>query len=555
MGASTLHTIGITMNKLLVLALLAAALNLAYGHLDMLCSSTDPAKAGEIDFYFGTYHNYQSNTPPGTVTISQPGVAGGAKLSGTFANKYKAGKSGKYMIDDVPSVKANLLEAGALKSDKAMVDCYVVNAASAAKKPPSKGQWIVPQPHNLKKGDLLCQPSGAWTYVKMWSKLSIKGAKSGDWMLEVHGTDQVYDPGQKACSLSKSNPKWIGGMTVADGTPPCPGTPPVGSDIDAASVASCANLIGGAMCSGFKCAAKLGKNAKLSGHIKCNKGKWDVTAKCVGESKCAMEAMTAISTVKSTVAQCQSVIDGMSNGAHCPNEMSKVVADAKTAASTAATNAGNTATQLASASKTPVQFNAIPLNTIDPKNCAGLFSKLKANSNYNAAKSALDTAKTAKTNADAAKVAADKAVTDAIAAQKKAILKCKCNAKEKALEAYEKCTQNSKAQKAQWRKSYHLQCVEQGDVSIGTNHKASGTCTIPAVPTNTKKKMAFNVSEKECMAAKKMLFEDEQMDEQFEASIADEEDEALVEIEDQQAPKMPGWHQMEDGTMMRDSDM
>merc|ERR1712054_433843 len=106
--------------------------------------------------------------------------------------------------------------------------------------------------------------------------------------------------------------------------------------------------------------------------------------------------------------------------------------------------------------------------------------------------------------------------------------------------AYDKCTQNDKAQKAQWRKSYHLQCVEQGDVSIGTNHKASGTCTIPAVPTNTKKK----------------IFEDEEMDEEFEASIADDEvAESLVEIEDQETPKMPGWHQMEDGTMMRDSDM
>merc|ERR1711988_873340 len=490
----------------------------------------------------------------GTVIISQPNVAGGAKVSGTFSSHFKP-KNGKISYGTPDQMKADLLSSGALTSKEAVVDCYVVNKQSAAMKAPPSGQWIVPNPKNSKT-DMDCA-GGAYQMIRGWAKVIVKGAKSGDWKLEVSGTDQVYNPGADQCSLSKNNPKWIGGMTVADGSPSCKGTPPVGSDIEASSVAGCKDMIGGAACDNFKCNPKLGNNAKKSGHIYCKGGKYEVTAKCAGESKCAMQAMDSINGIKTTFTQCQAVVDGMSNGAHCPNEMAKVVSDAKTAAATASTNAANAATALTNAGKTPVAFNAIPLNTIDPKNCAGLFSKLKANSNYNAAKSALDSAKTAKTNADAAKVAADKAVTDAIASQKKAILKCKCNTQEKAAEAYDKCTQNDKAQKAQWRKSYHLQCVEQGDVSIGTNHKASGTCTIPAVPTNTKKKMAYPISEKECMAAKKMIFEDEEMDEEFEASIADDEEvaESLVEIEDQDTPKMPGWHQMEDGTMMRDSDM
>merc|ERR1711871_804154 len=258
--------------------------------------------------------------------------------------------------------------------------------------------------------DTACD-KGAYEIIRGWAKVIVKGAKSGDWKLEVSGTDQVYNPGKDQCSLSKNNPKWIGGMTVADGSPSCSGAPPVGSDIDASSVASCKNLIGGAECGQFTCNPKLGKNAKKSGHIKCSGGKWDVTAKCAGESKCAMQAMDSINSIKTTISQCQAVVDGMSNGAHCPNEMSKVVSDAKTAAKKADDAAKSAASSLAPAQKTPVKFNAIPLDQIDPKNCAGLFAKLKANSNY---------------NADAQKTAADKAVTTAVAQQQAAVLKCKC---------------------------------------------------------------------------------------------------------------------------------
>merc|ERR1711998_574823 len=260
---------------------------------------------------------------------------------------------------------------------------------------------------------------GAYQMIRGWAKVIVKGAKSGDWKLEVSGTDQVYNPGADQCSLSKNNPKWIGGMTVADGSPSCKGLPPVGSDIEASSIASCKDMIGGAACDNFKCDPKLGTNAKKSGHIYCKGGKYEVTA-------------------------------------------------------------------IATAQKTPVKFNAIPLDQIDPKNCAGLFSKLKANSNYNAAKTALDSATAAKSSADAQKTAADKAVTTAVAQQQAAVLKCKC-------------TVNNKANDMAWVKAHHLQCVEQGDVSL-SGSKAQGTCSVPATPKVTPKKLAFTVSEKECMA-------------------------------------------------------
>merc|ERR1719191_1340689 len=116
--------------------------------------------------------------------------------------------------------------------------------------------------------------------------------------------------------------------------------------------------------------------------------------------------------------------------------MAKVVSDAKAAATKADGTAKTAASNLATAQKTPVKFNAIPLDQIDPKNCAGLFSKLKANSNYNAAKTALDSATAAKSSADAQKTAADKAES-----------------------AFDKCNMNNKANDMAWTKAHHLQCV------------------------------------------------------------------------------------------------
>jgi len=537
------------MNKLLVLAVSACIFAVATAHLTTICSSTDPKKAGEIDFYFGTYHVI-TKTPPGTVIISQPNVAGGAKVSGSFSSHFKPkGPNGKISYGTPDQMKADLLASGALTSKDAVVDCYVVNKVSAAMKAPPSGQWIVPNPKNSKT-DMDCS-TGAYQMIRGWAKVIVKGAKSGDWKLEVSGTDQVYNPGKDQCSLSKNNPKWIGGMTVADGSPSCKGLPPVGSDIEASSVAGCKDMIGGAACDNFKCNPKLGNNAKKSGHIYCKGGKYEVTAKCAGESKCAMQAMDSINGIKTTVTQCQAVVDGMSNGAHCPNEMAKVVSDAKTAASKADATAKSAATALSSAQKTPVKFNAIPLDQIDPKNCAGLFAKLKANSNYNAAKTALDSATTAKSNADAAKTSADKAVTTAVAQQQAAVLKCKCTVTNKAESAFDKCNMNNKANDMAWTKAHHLQCVEQGDVSL-SGSKAQGTCSVPATPKVTPKKLAFTVSEKECM--KIGLEEDEAMDEAFDMQMEEESEDSLVEIEDEQ-PKMPGWHQMDDGSMMKDSDM
>merc|ERR1711998_365203 len=246
------------------------------------------------------------------------------------------------------------------------------------------------------------------------------------------------------------------------------------------------------------------------------------------------------------VSACQKTVNALTNGAHCPNEDKGIVDAAKKSAKTADTNAKNAASALSTAEKTPVAFSAVPLDKIDSSTCPQLFSHMKANSNYNAAKSALDSAKTANTNAAAAKVAADKAVTDALAAQAKAIMKCKCSASRHMDSAYDKCTQNAASEKKMWDKAHHIDCVQKGTMTLDASHASTGSCKVPKCPTITKKKMAYPVTEAECKKAGVEIDADEAMDAAFEAS---------VEEMDLEQVSMPGWHHMEDGSMMKDSDM
>jgi len=529
------------MNKLLVLAATALLFTLTHAHLTQICSSTNPAKAGEIDFYFGTYHSAQSNTPPGTVTISQPGVAGGAKLSGSFTKRYTA-TNNKHNIGTPADMKKELIKiTGGAVTDKCLVECYVVNKQSSAMKAPPSGQWIVPNPQTS-KADMTCA-GGSYTYSRFFSRLTIKGAKSGDWKLEIKGTDQVYDPGAKQCSLSTKNPKWIGGMQVADGTPPCKGAPPVPASIDAASVKSCHDMIGGAQCNNFKCNANM-KDGVLKGHIKCEKGKWDVTATCQGKSKCAQEANSEISTITSTVAACQATVNGMSDGAHCVNELKKEVDAATTKAANAAAAAKGADADVGKAKSTNVKFNALPLDQLSGLSCAQLMTKLKANSNHGSAKSAWDAAEKAKVQADANKKAADTTLANLKKDQATAVLKCQCNAQNKHDAAFDKCTMNKKAEKIAWDKSHHLKCVQNGEVTLNAG-SSSGKCAVPPVPTVKDKKMAFKYDEKKCMGVGLEEYEDD---------IA-EMDVDTEQVEVESAPKMPGWHMMPDGEMMRDTDM
>jgi hypothetical protein len=527
------------MNKFLLLAC-ALCVSTATAHLSTFCSATNPKKAGVIEFYFGTYHTFQSKTPPGTVTISQPGVAGGASLKGSFSNKYNAMTNNQYfMISTTKAAKDNLVAKAGLSKDS-VVDCYVQNKKSAAMKAPSSGQWVVPSTMTSADPDMKCQNSGSWLKVGFWSKLTINNAKSGDWKLEVTGTDQVYDPGQNQCSLSKKNPKWIGGMVVADGTPSCKGTPPVSSGIDPASVANCKDLIGGAVCNSWKCKSD---KAESSGSIKCENGAYKVTAYCKPETACAKQADDDINQITTAVSTCQTSIDGMSNGAHCVKEMDKEVDKAKDDAKKADDEAKKADEEVGNTHVKIVKFQPIPLDTIKENDCPGLWSTLKAKSNYNDHRKAHEGAKQKKIAADAKKKAADEEVKKMEEAKKNAVLKCQCAAQDKHDKAYAACTANKNAQKIGWVKSHHLACVEAGSVTLNSNHHSSGQCKHEPVPEVKKKQMAFQLAEKACMNMKTEL----EMDDMVMA-------EELEEVEVTALPPK-GYHEMPNGEIMADIDM
>merc|ERR1712216_1015674 len=266
--------ISTTMMRVLFVAIAAVMLlSSTDAHLDQLCSSTCAAHPGRIDFYFGTYHGIQEakNSPggkaPGTIYLSN---SGGSKLTSSFKEMFAP--SSTFTITTVDATKAALIKAvnnPSILDAKCMVSCYSTYGAENLPTPVGNpaGKWVVPVDPTLPYSKWGCKVGKT---VNFWSRVSVNKATSGDWKLEITGTNAIFDPdGNKLCGLSKTSPRWIGGMQVANGEKSCTGTPTVSGGVDPASVAACKNMLGGGICSGWKC-----KDSKAtpSGSIKCSKG-------------------------------------------------------------------------------------------------------------------------------------------------------------------------------------------------------------------------------------------------------------------------------------------
>lgn len=312
------------------------------------------------------------------------------------------------------------------------------------------------------------------------------------------------------------------------------------SGIDPASVANCKDLIGGAVCNSWKCKSD---KAESSGSIKCENGAYKVTAYCKPETACAKQADDDINQITTAVSTCQTSIDGMSNGAHCVKEMDKEVDKAKDDAKKADDEAKKADEEVGNTHVKIVKFQPIPLDTIKENDCPGLWSTLKAKSNYNDHRKAHEGAKQKKIAADAKKKAADEEVKKMEEAKKNAVLKCQCAAQDKHDKAYAACTANKNAQKIGWVKSHHLACVEAGSVTLNSNHHSSGQCKHEPVPEVKPKQMAFQLAEKACMNMKTEL----EMDDMVMA-------EEMEEVEVTALPPK-GYHEMPNGEIMADIDM
>jgi len=519
----------------LAIAIFASLAIVSNAHLDLLCSATSAKRAGDIDFYFGTYHGYQAKAP-GAITLTN---TGGTKRNANFDQNFRTG----FTISSVANVKKELIKAvnnPAIIDDSYAVACYTTTGVSANRAPPKDGgAWIIPAPASATSFNQWgCTDAGSsFQRVNMFSRVAIQKATSGDWKFEVSGTDQVYNPsGKQLCALSKANPRWIGGMSVADGSPPCKDVPAVPKTIDAASVKQCAGTIGGAVCTSFTCSADLKAGAKPEGELKCDKGKWVVTAKCVGEpkrvkDKCEVVAETSTDTVKTSVNNMQLIIDNIADGSKCPAVGEDQVKKAKKEYDEAVARHTKAVTDVTTAESTSVTIGKHTFSSLDGTTCNQFFTS----GSYTTAKSKYDAAVTARTKYESEMKAFKKAYDDAIATQKKDQRKCQCTVREDYNAAWTTATTHNMNNLNAWNKAQHLICVHKGDLKIDSAGVTSGTCNVPACPQVKGKKLHISVSVLKATDCVKGTHFEEAMSEV----------EALPE----------GYHTMPDGSVMADADM
>lgn len=521
----------------LAIAMFASLAIVSNAHLTLLCSATSAKRAGDIDFYFGTYHNYQTKAP-GTITLTN---TGGTKRNANFDQNFRTG----FSLTSVPDVKQRLIKAvnnKAIIDDSYAVACYTTHGVSANRAPPKDGgAWIIPAPASAtdfsKWG---CTDAGAaFQKINMFSRVAISKATSGDWKFEMSGTDQVYNPhGKQLCALSKANPRWIGGMSVADGSPPCKDVPTVPNTIDAGSVKQCAGTIGGAVCAGFKCSTDLKAGAKPGGELKCVKGKWVVTAKCVGEpkrikGKCEVVAETSTETVKTSVNNMQLTINNIADGSKCPAVGEDQVKKAKKEYDEAVARHTKAVTDVTTAQSTSVTIGKHTFSSLDGSTCNQFFTS----GSYTTAKSKVEASVKARTKYESEMKAFKKAHDDAIATQKKDQRKCQCTVRHNYNAAWTTATTHNANNLNAWNKAQHLICVHKGDLKIDSAGVTTGTCNVPACPQVKGKKLHISVSVlKATDCVKGTHFE-----------------EAMSEIEDLDIPE--GYHTMPDGSLMANADM
>jgi len=518
----------------LALMTFAAIATVSTAHLTLLCSATSAKRPGDIDFYFGTYHSY-SKTAPGSIKLTN---TGGTKRDANFNQNFATG----FQMTSAANVKSHLIKAvknTAIIDDSYAVACYTTHGVPANKPPPKDGgAWIVPAPASAtdwSKWGCTDTGSTAFQKINMFSRVAITKATSGDWKFEVSGTNAVYDPkGRQLCALSTANPRWIGGMSVADGGPPCKDVPAVPSSVNADSVKQCAGTLGGAVCTGFTCSKDL-KDPKAQGSLKCEKGKWVVTAKCLGDpirkkEQCELVAETSTTTVETSVNNMQTIINNMADGSKCATTNQDIVNKATKDHNDAIAAHKKAKIEVTTSESTQVQIGTHTFSSLDGKTCNQFFTT----SSYTTAKAKHTAAVKAEVKAKSEVDAFKKALDEAIELQKKAVRKCQCTVRDAYNAAWVTATTHNNNNKVAWYKAQHLICVHKGDLVMGAGGAVSGKCNAPACPQVKPKTLHISVSVlKDTDCQKGVHF--------------------VSDVEQIEAP--PGMHEMPDGTLMRDEDM
>jgi len=544
------------MSNTLTIVLLAIMATATTAHLTAVCSSTDPAKAGEIDFYFGTYHT-SGEAATGSVTITgEPGgpnaqISASASFSGAVSVPNSP-------ASDLASLDAMIRKAYPALPSNAKIDCYTQNAQSKAMLAPPSGQWMIPVAPGVKSQSGGYE--GPWCMqanIKRFNKLTIKGAKTGNFKFTTSGTNAVYDPQnpqngkQWVCDLSTTNPKWIGGMSVATGEPGCDDAPSgLDASIDPASVAGCKGTIGGAACTTAKCVAAAPSGASVKGSLKCSNGKWDASDdfKCTPmplptreKTECDVESEDTEKEVATAVNQAQNMLNNLATGSNCSSAGQTQVVAAQQAAA-AATSAVTAAAQAATAALgATVTFAPITYSQLqaDPS-CASMFQ----DTSYTAAKALVDKTAQDKIEADAAAKAAAAAVTTATTAAGNEKLACQCKVKADYEAAWARANANNQQHEEAWNRAAHLRCVLEEDVTLDSQGNAQGQCKVDPVPKVTPITLAAGVN-----SASPCPQQDntQQMD-NMETSLV-----SMIKVSKENVPA--NMHRMPNGNLMADDEM
>merc|ERR1712072_1137448 len=325
---------------------------------------------------------------------------------------------------------------GSKMPKNSQITCYTHKGIPGSKSPPKGGgNWIIPAKSNLPTNSWACG-NGAWATTWSWARIIVNKATSGDWKLTTTGTDQNYNPGSGLCAMSNRAPKWIQGMAVADGSPPCKGTPPVPSSIDKNSVKNCPKF-SGAVCSTAKCNTKLLKSPKMHGQIACIKGKWQTkaagkVAKCTGKpirviAKCENVATKGLQTITTSVNAQQKVLNAFSSGCSCASKGQGAVKTARSNHHNSVIWHKAAVKAHSAAASANVAIPSQVMRNLKPGKCGWAFSSAAYRNAHSRHQSALSHRNTRHTQMTGYK----KAYDNAVRAAAKAMRKCQCEARHK----------------------------------------------------------------------------------------------------------------------------
>jgi len=540
--------------KIFAVALVAfIALDGSEAHLTQICTATSASTPGRIDFYLGSYHA-KIRRPRGTVHLVN---TGGTKVTGNFNEAFHVNPR-DYKIGSPADTAKKLKKVVGNKMPKnSVVTCYTHHGIPGSKAPPKGGGvWIIPAATSLPRHKWACANTGAYSTTQSWARIKVLKATSGDWKLTTKGTDMNFNPGRGLCAMSYRNPKWIQGMAVADGSPPCKGTPPVPSSIDKNSVKNCPKF-SGAVCSTAKCNTKLLKSPKMHGQIACIKGKWQVSApgkvaKCTGKpvrviAKCENVATKGLQTITTSVNAQQKVLNAFSDGCSCANKGQAAVRTARTNHHNSVVRHKAAVRAHSAAASASVAIPSQILHKIKPGKCGFAFSSSAYKNAHNRHRNALNHRNTRHRQMTGYKTKYDNAVRAAA----KAMRKCQCIARHKYRVAWQAAIAHNKQNKYAWAKSQHLLCVHRGSIKLHSNGNTLGKCSHAKCPEVKKKKL--------CAAVEKLKEPDcrkgvHWMEEEEAAALAETE---LLQSEQSDTVKRApeGYHTMSNGEIMADSDM